>query len=232
MAGAFVPVRFTRWGAQELEKALTTARLLSAVGCTQILIADAGEPGRRSLQDRRDPARGLTEGEWSVLGSALREMAAAFRPLGLRISFHHHVGSFVETPEEIERLLALVDAETAGLCLDTGHLTWAGGDVLEFVGRHAHRITHLHLKDVHQERLSRAVAEGLDFVSAVQTGIFVPLGQGAIDYPAFFAAMGRANYSGWIVVEQDRLGQVPEFVPGPYEGARVSRQFLRQMLAI
>lgn len=233
LAGAYVPVRFVHWGPEELEKVLRTARLLSAAGCQRILIADAGEPGRRSLQDARDPARGLTDAEWQVLAGALREIAAACRPLGLAIAFHHHVGSFVETPEEIERLLSLVDEDTAGLCLDTGHLTWAGGDPVAFARRHGRRIRHLHLKDVHRERLDRAIAAGLDFVTAVKSGIFVPLGQGAVDFAALFQALDEAGYEGWAVVEQDRLGDdmLPD-LPGPYEGARLGREFLRRLLGV
>jgi inosose dehydratase len=230
LAGAFVPVRFTRWGPAELESAMQTARLISAAGCTQILLSDAGESGRRSALDRRNPSSGLTEQEWATLAGAVREIAAACRPLGLRVSFHHHVGSFVETPEEVERLLALVDHESAGLCLDTGHLTWGGGDPVDVVRRHAGRISHLHLKDVQRERLQRAVRDGLDFASAVRSGIFVPLGQGGIDYPAVFAALAEAGYSGWIVAEQDRLGAMPPDLGTPYEGARASRQFLRSLL--
>lgn len=232
MAGAFVPVRFTQWGPGELEGVLKTARLLSAVGCKEILISDAGEPGRRSLQDPRDLTKSLTAAEWSVVGEALRQIAGAVRPLGLHVSFHHHVGSFVESPEELERLLEVTESETVGLCLDTGHLTWAGGDPLAFVRRHARRISHLHLKDTNKERLDRAVNAGMDFVSAVNTGIFVPLGQGSIDYPAFFAALGEAGYSGWIVVEQDRLGAMPPEIPGPFEGARASRQYIRHLLGV
>lgn len=231
LIAAFVPVAFANWDAEERQRIGTILRHLEDVGCASVLISDAGAKGRRGLEERFSPEASLTDGEWIAFANAIREIHAQAESLGLKVMFHHHVGSFVETPEEIEKMLELTEPIGIDLCLDTGHLTWAGGDVLTFATRYKHRIGHLHLKDIHEDRLEEARKKRLDFVSAVQSGIFVPLGEGAIDFDAIFAMMDDIRYDGWFVVEQDRLGEDTSGTAlSPFEAARRSRAFLKDHL--
>ena len=123
------------------------------------------------------------------------------RARGFEPVFHHHMGTRVQTPGEIERLL---DATDVRLLLDTGHLAAAGGDPVRALGDWRERIEHLHVKDVRLDRL------GGEWDEAWRGGVFCELGTGEVDLHGFFAALG--DYDGWLVVEQD-------WVPGPTDDA-------------
>ena len=101
--------------------------------------------------------------------------------MGLSAVFHHHAGTFVETPKEVARLCDSVDADLLGLCLDTGHYFFGGGDPVEAVRLYGARIRHLHLKDVQLPILESARRDGIGFLEAVRRGVFCELGEGAVD---------------------------------------------------
>ncbi len=136
----------------------------------------------------------------------------------------------VETPGEVEALLDRTDPELLGLCLDTGHCTYGGGNAVHALRSYAERIWHIHFKDIHFKDMQPEVAERArnekwDYFQAVERGLFCELGQGAVDFRGFLAELTRLRYSGWIVVEQDVL-------PGqgtPLESARRNRAFLRDL---
>ena len=117
---------------------------------------------------------------------------------GYSPTFHHHMGSRVQTPPEIERLLELTDV---GLLLDTGHLLAAGGDPVQSLRDWQERIDHVHLKDVRLDVLLGAVT----WAAAWRSGVFCELGAGDADLEGFLAALVRSGYDGWLVVEQDRF---------------------------
>jgi inosose dehydratase len=119
-------------------------------------------------------------------------------------SFHPHAATYVETPAEIDALLARTDPSLIGLCLDTGHVTYGGGDAVAVARQHRARISHVHLKDVRRPVLDRARERGASFADAVADGVFAPLGDGDVDLAAVFSALGP-GYDGWLVVEQDRV---------------------------
>src|SRR5439155_1739612 len=119
--------------------------------------------------------------------------------------FHHHVGSHVETPEEIDRLLALKGVPDLGLCLDTGHCAYGGGDPVAVLQKHISRTRTLHLKDVDPNRLEEARRKGMDFHTAVSHGVFVPLGKGMIKFANILDVLRKNRFDGWVVVEQDVL---------------------------
>lgn len=232
MVGAFVPVAFARWNEGELQRIAEIATHLKRIGSPHMLIADGGERGRRSSQDKSLPGTGFTEPEWQTFGVALQQIYDVCQNIGLGVQFHHHVGSFIESPDEVVRLLDIAEPIGVRLCFDTGHFIWAGGEVLPFVQQYGRLIGHLHLKDVHLDRLNAARETRLDFVNAVKSGIFVPLGDGAIDFEPLFAVLADVNYDGWIVVEQDRLGEYTvEGALDPQTAAGRSIAFLKRCFA-
>jgi len=208
--------------------ALRNARQLARVGGPRDLVVLGNDPYTdpvRTLNGGRiRPEHGLDEARWKTLADGANRIARAVkRETGLRTVFHHHVGTWVETAAETARLLASTDPEVLGLCFDTGHWSFAGGDALEGIRRHADRIWHVHFKDHDPRVAERSRREGWDAVKAVEHGVFCELGKGSVDFAAIAAELERRGYPGWIVVEQDVL-------PGmgsPGESAKRNRQYLR-----
>jgi inosose dehydratase len=125
--------------------------------------------------------------------------------LGLEVVFHHHCGGYVETPEETRNLLERTDPDVVGLCLDTGHWHFGGGDAVECIKEFGERVRYLHFKDCSAQIASQCRAQKLDYFQAVAAGVFCVLGEGEVDFPGVIAAMEALGYDGWAVVEQDIL---------------------------
>ncbi|MCS6817759.1 MAG: TIM barrel protein [Blastocatellia bacterium] len=226
---AFVPVPLSE--PERFERAfadvLRTADLLSALGVTLLVVADALTPHRMAIAGRVTPEDGLAESQWETAVAFLHRIAAACRARGLRVAFHHHAGTFIETPQEIERLLAMTDPEAIGLCLDTGHFVYGGGDPIHAVRTYGPRIWHVHAKDVDPKVLERVRREPLTFTEAVRAGLFCPLGDGLVDFPTLIRELRGQHYRGWIVVEQDVDPSHPN--ANPLRDAMRSQIYLRQI---
>ncbi|MFQ5406887.1 MAG: TIM barrel protein [Anaerolineales bacterium] len=230
LLAAFVPVALSNPDAhaQGEAAALRTARLLAAVGGEQAFIVLADDNGTVEARTRNAgrirPEHGLSDSQWEVFADGAQRIAQAVREkTGLRTAFHHHCAGYIETPAETERLLSLTDPALLGLCFDTGHYRFGGGDPVRGVRKHADRIWHVHFKDCHPDVAARSRAAGWDYFESVRHGVFCELGQGEVDFPTVTAVLREQSYSGWIVVEQDVL-------PGlgsPRESARRNREYLR-----
>lgn len=233
MVTAFVPVPLADPAAHEagFAEAIRTAKLLAAVGARLILLADAMTASRIAVAGRVNAARdGLSEEQWDGAVSIITRIAAACRELGIATAFHHHAGTFIETPAEIARLCDSTDPELLGLCLDTGHYFYGGGDPVEAARKYGARIWHLHLKDVEPPVLDEARRAGIGFLEAVHRGVFCELGQGAVDAPQVIAALQASSFTGWAIVEQD----IDPDQPGvdPFASAVRSRQYLSGSVGI
>jgi inosose dehydratase len=232
LLGAFVPVNLKDRAAHApgQEAALRTARLLAAVQGDRPFIVLADENGKDPLRTahagRIAADEGLSEEEWRVLAAGAEGIARAVRrETGLRTVFHHHCAGYVETPAEIDRLMSLTDPGVLGLCLDTGHCRFGGGDPMHLLHRYRERIWHVHFKDCRPGIAAESRANGWDYFESVRRGIFCELGKGDVDFPAVRAELARTGYDGWIVVEQDVL-------PGmgsPIASARRNREYLKQI---
>ncbi|HEX6972620.1 MAG TPA: sugar phosphate isomerase/epimerase [Limnochordia bacterium] len=228
MAAAFVPVDLRRGAAAAREAVEATARLLNALGAQHILLADAGDEARRAIAGRLEQTRasGFSADEWEAAAAGLHELARLCRDqYGLTLCFHPHAGTYVENPDEIDRLMAATDSALVRLCFDSGHIAFGGGDPVAFATRYAGRIGHVHLKDIRLDRLQAALERGEDYMTAARQDVFVELGRGSVDIAGVIDALKRADYSGWIIVEQDRVAH-----PGAdtLSSARTSREFLRR----
>jgi inosose dehydratase len=207
--------------------AVRTARQLALVGGVDNLIVLGNDPYTDPMRTlnagRLTPAQSMSEAQWQIFADGANRVARAVkRETGLRTVFHHHIGTWIETPQETAHLLEMTDPEVLGLCFDTGHYSYGGGDPLAGLRRHADRIWHVHFKDHNPDVAAQARAQGWDAVTAVGHGLFCELGQGDVDFPAILAELRAMNYTGWIVVEQDVL-------PGmgsPKESARRNRAYL------
>ena len=187
----------------EMAAAEPHVALLLAMGCTAMVFAEVSRAvhGERTTALSRRPV--LSEAEWSVLAPRMSEMARRLAARGLRIAYHHHMGTVIETEAEIDRLMASTDAEV-GLLLDTGHLTFAGGDPVAAGRRHGARIAHVHCKDVRAPVMAGAKRRDLPFLAAVLEGVFTVPGDGAVDFAAVFGVLASSGYDGWLVVEAEQ----------------------------
>jgi inosose dehydratase len=159
--------------------------------------------------------------EWGRLTAGLEKFAALSAAAGLKLVYHHHMGTVIQTEAELDRLLAAVPA--MHLLLDPGHLTFAGADALAVTRRHGARIAHVHLKSVRGEIAARARREGWSFYRAVREGVFTIPGDGVVDFPALFAELAKHHYRGWLVVEAE---EDPVRVPALPKAIR-AREYVR-----
>jgi inosose dehydratase len=158
----------------------------------------------------------------------VNEAAERCRARGLGVVFHHHAGTAVETPAQIEALLAGTDV---GICFDTGHALVGGGDPLEVARMCAGRIEHLHLKDVDASLLARLRSGALQLAQAWVDGIFCPFGEGCVDFSAVLGLPALAGYDGWVVLEQDRVAVRPEDVAAVRAVEERNLAFVRRLAA-
>ncbi len=232
LLGAFVPVAFAEEGnhAEGEARALKTARLMrEATGTAPLIILadDNGKlPERTRNAGRIRPEHGLSESQWTVYGAGVNRIADAVRSeTGLRTVFHHHCAGFVETPDEIAKFLESTDPAKVGLCFDTGHYRFGGGDPLQGFRSLKDRIWHMHYKDCCPKVRAAAAKNSWDYFEALRHGVFCELGKGDVDFAGITEELRPHPAADWIVVEQDIL-------PGmgsPKECARRNRDFLRTL---
>lgn len=232
LLGAFVPVALSEPGAHQkgIDLALKTAQLMHDAGYHEAFIVLADENGtvdqRTKNAGRIRADMGLSKEDWKVFTEGANRLAAAVKEkLGMRTVFHHHCAGFVETPHEIDTLLQGTDPDLLGLCLDTGHFAFGGGDPVLALESYYHRIWHIHFKDFDPEVGSKVAEKNLDYFQAVEAGVFCELGKGYVDFNSVVAFLGKNGYDGWIVVEQDVL-------PGmgsPKDCATHNRDFLKSL---
>ncbi len=178
---------------------------LQALGSDVLILSDQPCAARLAVAGRvaADGSDGLDEREWQAMGHGLNRAGEELAVRGMHAVFHPHVGTYVETRAEIDRLCAKTDPALIGLCPDTGHLAYAGVSPEDIFRDYAARIGYVHLKDVDGEKLARVRDERIDFVRAVEMGLFVELGTGVVEIRRIIEALERASYCGWIIVEQD-----------------------------
>lgn len=166
----------------------------------------------------------LSDDEWTTFLANLGKADAIANDHGLNVALHQHVGTVIETQDDLDRLL---DSSSVHLCVDTGHMLSAGIDPVAVVRDHADRVAHVHLKDISTAQAAKVARGELGFRDAVKGGLFRPLGAGDVDIPAVIDTLEGAGYSGWYVIEQDcSLTEDPPRGEGPVEDCVTSYQYL------
>ncbi len=233
LTSAFVPLPLHDAAALEpaQHEALEIGRLLADLGAGYIVLASAGDERRAGLAGRvpADGSAGLSEAQWRAAAAGLKALARRCREVGLRAVFHHHAGTYVETPDELATLCRLTDPQLIGVCLDTGHYVYGGGDPREALATYGERISYVHLKDIDGAKLGQARAAGWSFVEGVEHGVFSALGRGAANIAGCVADLQSRGYRGWAVVEQDILGERDADGRTPLEGMSAARTYLREL---
>ena len=180
--------------------------LLKAMGSTVLVFAETSNAihGDRSKPLSQRPV--MAPGDWAQFGRRITEVAERTLAEGVRLVYHHHMGTIVESEAYIDAFMAAT-GEAAHLLLDTGHATWGGADPVRLAGRYRARISHVHAKDVRKAVMEQARAEDWSFLDAIlgkgtDLGVYTVPGDGMVDYPAVFKAL--PGYSGWVVVEAEQ----------------------------
>jgi inosose dehydratase len=232
MVGAFVPVLLKDKNSHDkgIEVAVKTAKLMKAAGYDDAFIVLADDNGtdetRTKNAGRVTSDMGLSEEEWKIFAEGANKLAKTVKEkTGLRTVFHHHCAGYIETPEEVDKLLQLTDPDLLGLVLDMGHYMFGGGDPLRVLKKHYDRIWHIHFKDCDNNIANQSRENGWDYFESVKNGVFCELGKGAVDFKSITDDLQKLNYNGWIVVEQDVL-------PGmgnPKECAQYNRDYIKSL---
>lgn len=209
---------------QEMVALSETIEILVGCGSRDLIVADAMSPHRIAIagQVPADGTAGLDDAGWLALESGLRLVAEQATAQGVRVHYHNHVGTYVETPAEVDRLLVETAGDDIDLCFDTGHYAYGGGDATAFVLEHGDRIGYLHLKDVSTSVLDEARRQRWSFLDALRQIVFCEFGDGIVDIPRVIGALRSGGYGGWVIVEQDTSSRPST------ESATASRTYLRE----
>jgi inosose dehydratase len=190
---------------KEVEKEFIKHRdFLYAVGARVIGAAEQGHSIQGQDKPVFDAKPVFTGGEWDRLCEGLNKLGKKAAEKGMKLTYHHHMGTGVQSAAEIDRLMENTDPALLGLLYDTGHLVFAGEDHLAVLDKWIKRIGHVHLKDMRPAIRKKAVREKWSFLQAVKAGVFTVPGDGSIDFVPIFQALKKANYSGWWVVEAEQ----------------------------
>ena len=215
-----------------LERARHLAQFSREIGCSELYVAAGGFDGyvtargktRRQIAGQVLPEDAMTDAEYEQFAKTLNQVGQITLDHGVLSCFHNHVGSTIETREEIDRLFDMVDRKLVFQGPDIGHLAWAGADAVQFCRDYAQDIKSVHLKDIDPDVLKEGLENHWDYGTFSANGIFAELGEGFVDFPAIFDILREADYEGWIVVETDVTQK-----PTALESATISRNYLRSI---
>lgn len=232
LVGAFVPVNFIDENSH-LEGAANAVKIAALLKNTDpdnariVLSDDNGKnKTRTSNAGRIKPEDGLSDSEMKRFAKGVEFVASEILDkTGVLSVFHHHCAGFIETPDEIQRLLENTDKDLVSLCFDTGHYEFGGGNALQGLKQFSDRIKHVHFKDFDKSLFDSTVEDDLNYFESVRNGVFCELGKGSIPFEKIYKELTKQNYDGWIVVEQDVL-------PGmgsPKASAQRNRDYLRSI---
>jgi len=217
--------------AEILERAKTLARFLYEAGCTEMYVAASGADyvagsgkTRRQVSGHVSPEDGLSEAEFRRCADLLSRVGEVTLQEGVRSCFHNHVGTVIETREEVDRLFSLVDRDVVFMGPDTGHLAWGGADVVAFCRDYADSIKTMHLKDINPQVMAEGRQKAWDYGTFVEHGVFAELGEGFIDFPAVFEILKAAGFQGWLMAETDVTQK-----PTALESVTISRNYLKRL---
>ncbi|MCY9665013.1 myo-inosose-2 dehydratase [Paenibacillus alginolyticus] len=213
---------------EELKAYRKHVQFLKEMGSTVISTAEVG--GSLHFDPRRSPNEKevlrLDEAGWQSLAEGLNLAGAIAQEYGLKLTYHHHGGTVVESPEEIDKLMELTDPSLVYLLFDTGHAYYGGADPLTVLRKHEKRIAYIHLKDIRQAVLDEARAEKVDFVTCIRKGVFTVPGDGCIDFAPIFEELLAQGYAGWAMLE----GEQDPAAHNPYEYAKQALQHIESLI--
>lgn len=169
-----------------------------------------------------------TAEEWKTVAHGFNFMGQLAKDRGMFFTVHHHMGTGVQTVEEIDKLMEITDPDLVYLLFDTGHLAFSQEDSLAVLRKYVRRIKHVHLKSLRNNKLAEAKEKGQSFLQAVRNGVFTVPGDGDYDFLPVFDILAQNDYEGWIVVEAE---QDPA-IANPFDYAKLAREYIRKNAGI
>lgn len=166
----------------------------------------------------------MNDEEWKLLAEGLNKLGKIAKDKGMTLTFHHHMGTVVQTEEEIDRFMETVDPELVFLLFDSGHLSFAGIDPEKVLKKYVDRVKHVHLKDIRKDMVEKSGNERWSFLKGVREGVFTVPGDGDVDFAPIFRILEDAGYEGWVVVEAE---QDPAKA-NPLEYAKKARAYIAE----
>ena len=188
---------------EEFEAIVPHLTLLRDLGAKLAVYADTSRGRHDAIHAPISERPRLADDDWAAYGAKLTGLADRMAEFGVGMAFHHHMGTIVETDEEVGRLMNATGG-SVGLLFDTGHCLFSGGDPASLLERHLDRVVHVHCKDVRAPVLARARGSDMSFMEAVMEGIFAVPGDGSVDFPGLLEPLAGRGYEGWIVVEAEQ----------------------------
>lgn len=201
---------------------------IKRMGGTDVVVAELGGAVHQQPVYVIDSKPVFDDGQWNALVKGLDNLGRIAQEEGMRLCYHHHMGTGVMIREEVDRLMNETNAEVVHLLLDTGHIYWAGGDPLDLAKSYADRIKHVHLKDIRKDVLDRCMSERMSFLDSVVEGSFTVPGDGVIDFRPILQVLSDHQFGGWLMVEAE---QDPMKAP-PLEYAMKARKYLREITGL
>ncbi|MBU3093838.1 myo-inosose-2 dehydratase, partial [Clostridium sp. CF011] len=198
---------------------------LHALGANIIVVAEQGHSVQGEVDTPVfDEKYHFNEEEWKLLGNGLNKLGKLAQDKGMKLVYHHHMGTGVQTTEEIDKLMSITDEKLVYLLFDSGHLVYSGEEHIEILKKYINRIKHVHLKDIRPEIAKKVKDEKLSFLKGVRLGAFTVPGDGSIDFNAIFKILAENNYEGWLLVEAE---QDPAKA-NPFEYAVKARKYIKE----
>ncbi|HEY2465313.1 MAG TPA: myo-inosose-2 dehydratase [Steroidobacteraceae bacterium] len=193
----------TRSAAAEIQALQSHLGLLKAMGCSVFIIAETSNAIHCDRGKALSATPRLAASAWDEFGRKLTDVADYLARAGLRMAYHHHLGTVVESPQDLERFLKSTD-RSVGLTVDTGHAALGGIDALALIHDHPLRVAHVHCKDVRSHVFQQVKSENKSFLSGVISGMFTVPGDGNLEFAGVMQALAKIGYAGWVIVEAEQ----------------------------
>ena len=210
---------------ENIEAFINHRDFLHEMGAKVVVVSEQGHSIQGMNLPLFDKKPIFLDDDWSKLTKGLNVLGELAHEKEMDLVYHHHMGTGIQTTEEIDRLMGSTSPTDVNLLFDTGHLYLSGEDPLVVLTRHLPRIKHVHLKDVRLPVANRVQEEKLSFLEAVKAGVFTVPGDGDYDFTPVFTTLAQSDYSGWLLVEAE---QDPA-IANPFEYALLARNYLKQV---
>ncbi len=211
---------------EEIETVAPHLELLAENGATVMVYGEVADSIQGAPQPLYKRPRLIGDAGWRAYADRVSAFARHTLAHGIRLAYHHHMGAYVQSPDDVDRLMAMTGDEV-GLLFDSGHMTFAGGHAAAMLARHIRRVCHVHCKDVRPQVLAMARNRNWSFLEAVINGAFTVPGDGSVDFASLLELLRQNGYRGWLVVEAE---QDPSIAPS-YRYAALGYRHLRDLVA-